>query len=89
MNMRALLSSLIGPIGPTMGTNLVVDAFLVVVVGGIGELRGTVIVAFALGVLQSMLEYSTTVSATNAGHIHAPRRRQRSRVSDARSMARG
>ena len=54
--------TLVGPIGPTMGTNLIVDAFLVVVVGGIGELRGTVIVAFALGVLQSMLEYSTTVS---------------------------
>jgi urea transport system permease protein len=54
--------TLVGPIGPTMGTNLIVDAFLVVVVGGIGQLRGTVIVAFALGVLQSMVEYSTTVS---------------------------
>jgi urea transport system permease protein len=54
--------TLVGPIGPTMGTNLIVDAFLVVVVGGIGQLRGTVIVAFALGVLQSMVEYSTTAS---------------------------
>jgi urea transport system permease protein len=54
--------TLVGPIGPTMGTNLIVDAFLVVVVGGIGQLRGTVIVAFVLGVLQSMVEYSTTVS---------------------------
>ncbi|MFF0200436.1 urea ABC transporter permease subunit UrtB [Streptomyces sp. NPDC005017] len=54
--------TLIGPIGPTMGTNVIIDAFLVIVVGGIGQLRGTVIVAFALGVLQSVLEYSTTVS---------------------------
>ena len=35
----------------------------VVVVGGIGQLKGTVIVAFVLGVLQSMVEYySDTVS---------------------------
>jgi urea transport system permease protein len=54
--------TLVGPIGPTMGTNIIVDAFLVVVVGGIGQLKGTVIVAFILGMLQSMVEYSTTVS---------------------------
>jgi urea transport system permease protein len=54
--------TLVGPIGPTMGTNIIVDAFLVVVVGGIGHLKGTVIVAFALGILQSMVEYSTTLS---------------------------
>jgi urea transport system permease protein len=54
--------TLIGPIGPTMGTNVIIDAFLVVVVGGIGQLRGAVIAAFALGVLQSVMEYETTVS---------------------------
>ncbi|MET9679253.1 urea ABC transporter permease subunit UrtB [Streptomyces coeruleorubidus] len=54
--------TLVGPIGPTMGTNYIVDAFLVVVVGGIGRLKGSVITAFVLGVLQSVLEYSTTVS---------------------------
>ncbi|MBM9617763.1 urea ABC transporter permease subunit UrtB [Streptomyces zhihengii] len=54
--------TLVGPIGPTMGTNYIVDAFLVVVVGGIAQLKGAVITAFALGVLQSVLEYSTTVS---------------------------
>ncbi|MGW0773817.1 urea ABC transporter permease subunit UrtB [Streptomyces sp. NPDC002835] len=54
--------TLVGPIGPTMGANYIVDAFLVVVVGGIGRLRGSVITAFVLGVLQSVLEYSTTVS---------------------------
>jgi len=54
--------TLVGPIGPTMGTNYIVDAFLVVVVGGIGQLKGSVITAFVLGVLQAVLEYSTTVS---------------------------
>ncbi len=57
--------TLIGPIGPTMGTNLIVNAFLVVVVGGIGQLKGTVIVAFVLGVLQSLIEYTTTVSVAS------------------------
>ncbi len=37
--------TLLGPIGPTMGTNVIIDAFLVVVVGGIGQLKGGVIVA--------------------------------------------
>ncbi|MEV4232190.1 urea ABC transporter permease subunit UrtB [Streptomyces bobili] len=54
--------TLVGPIGPTMGTNIIIDAFLVIVVGGIGQLKGSVIVAFVLGALQSVLEYSTTVS---------------------------
>jgi len=54
--------TLLGPIGPTMGTNVIIDAFLVVVVGGIGQLKGTVIVAFALGVLQATTEYSTSPS---------------------------
>jgi urea transport system permease protein len=54
--------TLLGPIGPTMGTNLIIDAFLVVVVGGIGALKGSVIVAFVLGTLQSLVEYTTTLS---------------------------
>ncbi len=54
--------TLLGAIGPTMGTNYIVDAFLVVVAGGIGHLKGSVIVAFALGTLHSLIEYSTTVS---------------------------
>jgi urea transport system permease protein len=34
----------------------------VVVVGGIGQIRGAVIAAFLLGVAQSWIEYSTTAS---------------------------
>jgi len=39
-----------------------VDAFLVVVVGGIGQIRGAVIAAFVLGLLQSVFQYTTTAS---------------------------
>lgn len=54
--------TLLGSVGPTLGTNYIVDAFLVVVVGGIGQLKGAVIAAFALGLLQAGFEYSTTAS---------------------------
>ncbi|MEO3745909.1 urea ABC transporter permease subunit UrtB [Plantactinospora sp. B5E13] len=49
--------TLIGPVGPTLGTNYIVDAFLVVVAGGLGQLRGAVIAAFALGILNSFVEF--------------------------------
>ena len=35
--------TLVGSISPNLGTAYIVDAFLVVVVGGIGEIRGAVI----------------------------------------------
>jgi urea transport system permease protein len=54
--------TLLGSIGPTLGTNYVVDAFLVVVVGGLGQLRGAVIAAFCLGVLNAFVEYWTQAS---------------------------
>ena len=54
--------TLLGSTGPTLGTNYIVDAFLVVVAGGIGQIKGTVIAAFGLGILQAAFEYSTTAS---------------------------
>ena len=54
--------TLLGSIGPTLGTAYIVDAFLVVVVGGIGQLKGAVIAAFGLGLLQAGIEYSSTAS---------------------------
>jgi len=52
----------IGSVGPTLGTSYVIDAFLVVIVGGIGQIRGAVIAAFALGLLRATVEYSTSAS---------------------------
>jgi urea transport system permease protein len=54
--------TLIGSTSPTIGQSYLIDAFLVVVVGGLGQLRGTVIAAFALGFLNSFIEYNTTAS---------------------------
>lgn len=54
--------TLIGATGPTIGANYIVDAFLVVAAGGIGKIKGAVIAAFALGVFQAFIEYSTSAS---------------------------
>jgi urea transport system permease protein len=45
-----------------MGTSYIIDAFLVVVVGGIGQLKGSVIMAFALGMLNALAEYQVGAS---------------------------
>jgi urea transport system permease protein len=54
--------SLIGPVGPSLGTYYIVDAFLVVVLGGVGQIIGTVAAAFAIGGLNTFIEYGTTAS---------------------------
>ena len=54
--------TLIGSTSPTIGQAYLVDAFLVVVIGGLGQIRGAVIAAIALGILNSFIEYSTTAS---------------------------
>jgi urea transport system permease protein len=59
--------TLLGSTGPTLGTSYIVDAFLVVVAGGIGQIKGTVIAAFGLGLLQATFEYSTTASIAKVG----------------------
>lgn len=50
--------TLLGPIGPTIGTYYIVDAFMVVILGGIGGLKGTIIGAFGIGMLSTVVEYS-------------------------------
>jgi len=54
--------TLIGSINPTIGTNYIVDAFLVVVVGGLGHLRGAVFAALGLGLLNGYAEFWTDAS---------------------------
>ena len=48
--------SQIGNVGPDLGQAYIVDAFMVVVVGGVGQLAGTVYAALGLGVLNKFLE---------------------------------
>jgi len=54
--------TLIGPIGPSIGTYYIVDAFMVVVLGGVGKLVGTVFGAFGIGLSNTLFEYWTTAS---------------------------
>lgn len=54
--------TLLGSIGPTVGQNYIVDAFLVVVAGGIGKVKGAVLAAFALGILQAFFQLWTDAS---------------------------
>lgn len=41
--------SLLGSVGPNTGQNYIVDTFMVVVVGGVGKLVGSIIAALAIG----------------------------------------
>lgn len=48
--------SQVGNVGPDLGQGYIVDSFLVVVLGGVGQLAGTVYAAMGLGVLNKFLE---------------------------------
>jgi urea transport system permease protein len=48
--------SQIGNVGPDLGQNYIIDAFLVVVVGGVGQLLGAMLAAFGLGISGKFLE---------------------------------
>jgi urea transport system permease protein len=48
--------SQVGNVGPDLGQSYIVDSFLVVVFGGVGQLAGTVVAALGLGVLNKLLE---------------------------------
>ena len=52
--------ALLGPIGPSTGTFYIVDAFIVVILGGLGQIPGTILAAFVIGMLNSIFEFSTT-----------------------------
>jgi urea transport system permease protein len=54
--------TLLGQIGPTLGTGYIVDAFIVVVLGGVGSLPGTVLAAILIGVFNAIFELSTTAT---------------------------
>jgi urea transport system permease protein len=52
--------TLIGPIGPSLGTFYIVDAFIVVILGGLGQIPGTILAAFIIGMLNTLFEFGTT-----------------------------
>ena len=48
--------SQIGNVGPDLGQSYIVDSFMVVVLGGVGQLAGTVYAALGLGLFNKILE---------------------------------
>jgi urea transport system permease protein len=48
--------SQIGNVGPDLGQTYIVDSFMVVVLGGVGQLAGTVVAGMGLGVANKFLE---------------------------------
>lgn len=54
--------SMLGSIGPSTGQNYIIDTFLVVILGGIGGLRGSILGALLIGMCNPFIEHFTTSS---------------------------
>ena len=54
--MAGVALSQVGNVSPNLGTIYIVDSFLVVVFGGVGNLLGTLVGALSLGILNKFLE---------------------------------
>jgi urea transport system permease protein len=48
--------SQVGNVGPDLGQSYIVDSFMVVVLGGVGQLMGTVYAALGLGIVNKLIE---------------------------------
>jgi len=48
--------SQIGNVGPDLGQAYIIDSFIVVVLGGVGQIAGTVLAGFGLGIANKLLE---------------------------------
>jgi urea transport system permease protein len=48
--------SQIGNVGPSLGQSYIIDSFMVVVVGGVGSIGGTIISAFGIGGVDQVLQ---------------------------------
>ena len=51
--------SLLGAVGPNTGQNYIVDTFMVVVVGGVGNLLGTILAALGIGIINYIIGSGT------------------------------
>jgi urea transport system permease protein len=48
--------SQVGNVGPELGQSYIIDSFIVVVLGGVGQLMGTVVAGFGVGIASKLLE---------------------------------
>ncbi|MBD2014817.1 urea ABC transporter permease subunit UrtB [Microcoleus sp. FACHB-53] len=58
--------SLLGSVGPNTGQNYVVDTFMVVVVGGVGKLVGSIVAAIAIGTANYLIGSGVLVTSIPA-----------------------
>jgi urea transport system permease protein len=54
--LAGLALSQVGNVGPDLGQSYIVDSFMVVVLGGVGQLAGTVYASLGLGVISKFME---------------------------------
>ena len=54
--------SLLGPVTPNVGQSYIVTAFLVVILGGLGSIRGTAIAALMIGLFMALAQVFVDVS---------------------------
>jgi len=59
--------TLIGQIGPQLGTGYITDAFMVVVLGGVGSLPGTILAALIIGTLNPIFEMYISLAGFDSG----------------------
>ena len=57
--------TLLGSVGPNLGSSYIVDAFMVVVVGGVGKLVGSIVAALAIGSFSYLIGSGTFLLVFN------------------------
>jgi urea transport system permease protein len=65
--------SFLGSVGPNTGQNYIVDAFMVVVVGGVGNLLGTIISALAIGIINYIIIVGSSSLALSFSTVVVPK----------------
>jgi urea transport system permease protein len=64
--------TLIGSVGPNMGSNYIVDVFMVVVVGGVGNLLGSIFAALGISTANYLISVETFVPMFEALQTQVP-----------------
>jgi len=54
--------ALLGSVGPNVGGNYIVGCFMVVVLGGVGNLLGTVFASFGIGIMTDLIGAGSLLS---------------------------
>lgn len=57
---------LLGSVGPSLGQNYIVDTFMVVVLGGVGRLAGSIAGALLIGMSNAAIQFATSANIAKA-----------------------